>query len=156
MDDLRHNLVPSTVSCILFLHQNKELIKDWMDLKTVLKGGVDMSGHLRCTSTPIMIRMCISLDSILLCLLLYCSVCLALCMFLSKVSKVLLHNTKFMYKCVCVCVCVCVWCDCMHLCMCVLIMTYYPKLLPMIIKTQVPCHWNCICYLQHWVPTCFW
>ena len=42
-DDLRHNLVPSTVSRILFLQQNKELIKDWMDLKTVLKGGVDMS-----------------------------------------------------------------------------------------------------------------
>ena len=43
MDDLRHNLVPSTVSRILFLRQNKELIKDWIDLKTVLKGGVDMS-----------------------------------------------------------------------------------------------------------------
>ena len=40
VDDLRHNLVPSTVSRILFLHQNKELIQDWVDLKTVLK---DMS-----------------------------------------------------------------------------------------------------------------
>ena len=43
VDDLRHNLVPSTVSHILFRHQNKDLIQDWVDLKTVLKGGMDMS-----------------------------------------------------------------------------------------------------------------
>lgn len=55
VDDLRCNLVPSsTVSCILFLHQNKELFQDWMDLKTkrvewtcqrILKALVDVHSY---------------------------------------------------------------------------------------------------------------